>query len=231
MSRRIVTAALAAVGFLIVYAPAFADSCWDGVTEQHEIGFDFRVLSDVQGPDIQGVFIYTYRLFRVDQGPITYRDPSHITLRFGCEAEAARSIILGGAAGVTLGGEAGSVCAMEVAADGRGFNEPGLGQDCHTNGIKLELCNGALEPDGDGVSYPNDPGDPVLTISFRSLAPPADGLWFVKGGRKLSGSVGQGGGKPPVTFLTDGGGARVPACRPPVPVETMSWSRVKQMYR
>ena len=231
MLRRIVTAALAAAGLLIIYSPAFADSCWDGVTEEHEVGFDFRVLADVQGPDIHGVYTYTYRLFRVDQGRITYRDPSHISIRFGCEAEAAKSIILGGDGGITLGGESGSVCAVEVAGDGYGFNEPGLSQDCHTNGIKFEFCNGALEPDGDGVSYPDDPDDPVLVVSFQSLAPPTDGLWFVKGGRKLSGSVGQSGVKPPVTFLTDGGSLPVPACRPPVPVEAVSWSRVKQMYR
>jgi hypothetical protein len=218
-------------GLLIIYSPASADSCWDGVTEEHEVGFDFRVLADVQGPDILGVYTYTYRLFRVDQGRITYRDPSHISIRFECDAEAARSIILGGDDGITLDGESESVCAMEVAEDAYGFNEPGLSEDCHTNGIKFEFCEEGLVPDGDGVSYPADPDDPVLVVSFRSVAPPAEGLWFVKGGRKLTGSVGQGSEKPPVTFLTDGGSLRVPACRPPVPVEAMSWSRLKQTYR
>jgi len=231
MLRRIITSAFVAAGLLITYSPASADSCWDGVTEQQEVGFDFRVVAEVVGPDAHGAYTYTYRLFRVDQGRITYRDPSHVSIRFGCDAEAAESIILGGDSGILLGGESESVCEVEVADDGYGFNEPGLGQDCHTNGIKFGFCEEELVPDGDGVSYPDDPDDPVLVISFQSLAPPTEGLWFAKGGRKLSGSVGQSGGKPAVTFLTDGGPLRVPACRPPVPVEAMSWSRVKQLYR
>ncbi len=229
--RRIILAALAAAGLLIIYSPAFADSCWDGVAEQQDVGFDFGVISDVQGPDIHGLYTYTYRLYRVDQGRITYRDPSHISIRFECEGEAASSIILDGDSGITLGGESESVCSLEVAEDSYGFNEPGLGQDCHTNGMKVGFCEGGLVPDGDGVSYPTDPDDPVLIVSFKSVAPPTEGLWFVKGGRDLSGAVGKNGTKPLVRFLTDGGGIRVPACRPPVPVEATSWSRVKQMYR
>ncbi len=209
---------------------ASAAGCWDSVTPQQDLGFDYAVDAVVQGPDFDGIYIYTYRIYRLDQGAITYRDPSHVSLNFGCDSEPAWSLIIGGAQGLLITGDAAHACQVEVATDPAGFAEPGLDRGCRTNGIKIEFCDGALEPDGDGVSYPDDPDDPVLTIQFQSLADPSDGHWLVKGGRKFTGGWGS---QLPgsTTFLTDGGTVPVPGCRPPLPVEAVSWSHLKQIYR
>ncbi len=232
VTRILFAAALVATTLLfLVSSPALAASCWDGATEEQEIGFDFLVLGEVQGPDDRGIYTYSYALYRVDQGGITYRSPSHVSILFGCEGEAASGLILGGVSGISLGGASSAVCSTEVAMDASGFNEPGLGDSCPTNGFKLEFCDEVPAPDGDGSSFPDDPNDPVLTISFRSLASPVEGAWFLQGGRNLVGSVVPGSEKPPVTFLTDGGKLLVPSCLPPLPAESASWGRVKQMYR
>ena len=218
---------------LVLVQPVTAgEDCWITALEKHEMGFDFVVESGVGGPDVNGAYLYTYTLYRIDQGDVTYRDPSHFTLKLACESEPATVLIVDGEAGIHLSGAVDAVTSIEVADSPFGMAEPGFGKDCRTNGIKLEFADGALEPDGDGISYPDDPDDPVLVISFASLGPPEEGYWFVKGGRNLTGSGGWDAGPPgdDVIFLSDGGTAIVPDCRPPVPVLPTSWGMLKQRY-
>ncbi len=230
--KRMTTVLLTALVALIGVRAAYAGSCWDPVQEGHETGFDFAVQDSVSGPDSHGVYTYRYRVHRIDQGSVTYRDPSHLAIEFGCDAEAASEILLGGPSAIVMTGAGDKVCETEVAYDPAGFEEPGLGGGCRANGIKLTFCDGALVPDGDGVSYPDDPDDPVLVITFRSLSPPTYGEWFMKGGRLFSPIFGTfGGARRDVEYLTDGGLLRVPGCRPPTPTFPVSWSRLKQLYR
>jgi hypothetical protein len=218
--------------YCLLPLPAGAADCWDAVSDQHETGFDFVLESAVTGPSAGGGYTYTYRLYRIDQGSVTYRDPSHFTIRFACDSETALGLIVGGMNGITFSGDDEHVRLVEVSDSPFGFAEPGLGQGCRTNGIKIHFSSGALKPDGDGVSYPADSDDPVLVISFLSLAGPKDGQFFVKGGRKLDPNPGDDTGKPdhPVEYLTDGGDAAVPGCRPPVAVHRSSWGVLKQIY-
>lgn len=199
--------------------------CWEGVEEQQEIGFDFVIESEVTGPDGNGVYTYTYILYRIDQGDVTYRDPSHFTIRFACEDEAASALVLGGVDGILIWGEP-NAHIDELADDPYGFAEPGLEDGCRANGLKIEFDDDALVPDGDGISYPDDPDDPVLMVQFTSLAAPVEDHWLVKGGRMKRTEMNDG-----VKFLTDGGTLLVPSCRPPVPVQDTSWGAIKNLYQ
>ncbi len=236
MKIRCLGGAVLLLFYIMVPSPAAASDCWDSVIEQHETGFDFVIESEVTGPGAGGAYTYTYRLYRIDQGSVTYRDPSHFTIRFACDSETAEGLIIGGTSGITISGQDGYVEVLEVADSPFGFAEPGLGPDCTTNGIKLEFSDGVLQPDGDGISYPDDPDDPVLVITFSSLAGPEDGQWLVKGGRLLSTTSAKGPVRSPVKpqlevqYLTDGGDVLVPGCRPPVAVERSSWGTLKQIY-
>jgi hypothetical protein len=217
---------------LVVVGTATADPCWYSIQSGHDLGFDFIIQAEVQGPDDRGVTAYTYHIFRVDEGQITYRDPSHFSLEFACDGQAAADLVIGGLGGIRLSGETASVCDLKLADSPFGLEEPGLGTDCRLNGLKITFCSGALVPDGDGISYPDDPDDPVLTIRFLALGKAQDGAWFAKGGRKLTGDLGFGSSAGrAVSFLTDGGGLPVPGCTPVVPVESVSWGRVKSLYR
>ncbi len=230
--RGILGGTLPVLCVLVLAGAAAGDTCWDSVQEGHDLGFDFVIQADVQGPGTQGVAAYTYKIYRVDQGQITYRDPSHLSIQFACDGQGAADLVIGGLAGLLVSGAPGAACELELADDPQGMAEPGLGSGCRVNGLKITLCSGALVPDGDGISYPADPDDPVLVIRFLALGGSQDGEWVVKGGRKLDGDLGFGSSSHrDVVFLTDGGGLPVPGCIPVVPVEAVSWGRVKSLYR
>jgi len=216
--------------FLAGTAPG--DSCWTSIQPGGDLGFGFRIQAEVQGPDDQGVTAFTYHIFRIDQGQITYRAPSHLSIQFGCDGQGAADLVIGGPGGIRLSGETASACELLLAESSGGMNEPGLAAGCRLNGLKINFCAGALVPDGDGISYPDDPDDPVLTITFLALGQPEDGAWLVRGGRKLSGDLGFGAtsGRG-VSYLTDGGILPVPGCTPVVPTRPVSWGRVKSLYR
>ena len=199
--------------------------CWETVTPQNTVGFDFEISSIVEGPTAGGVFTYTYTLYRIDNGYTKYKGVSHVSIWFPCGLDAERSI-LEGAAGITMTCREGNCPKVEFGGTS-GMAEPIMDPSCqHFWGFKLDNCGAEggyfLLPHVDGVSHPNDWLDPFCTITFRASTKPQMGKWLVKGGAK-DGEEGK---------LYDSGGIWVPSCLgTAVATGDMSWGSIKVLYR
>jgi hypothetical protein len=222
---RILATALVAFGGW--FSVAFGLPCWNTVTPQNVVGFDFEISSVVAGPSPSGVFTYTYTLYRMDNGFAKYKGVSHVSFWFPCALDAQRGI-LGGPSGITMTCSEGSCPVVELG--GRfGMSEPILDPSCQKFwGFKLDACGAEggyfLLPHIDEVSYPSDWMDPFCTITFQSSSKPQMGKWLIKGGVK-DGDTGK-------SQVYDAGEVWVPTCLgTAVPAGDPTWGRIKTLYR
>jgi len=217
--RRVVVAGLLVL--CISCGSALAQLCWETVTPQNIIGFDFEIISQVSGPDPSGIYTYAYTVYRIDDGYARYKEICHISFWFPCGPNASGSI-LGKADGITMTCTEGG-CPEVDMGDPPGIAEPMMAEECRFFwGFKLEECGVEgdyfLFPNMDEVSCPYDNADPYCTIRFKSHIRPELGKWIVKGGD-------------PKGPLYDSGYAWVPTCAPVIPVESTTWGRIKVLYR
>lgn len=224
MHLRVFVTALLLVG--LGYGTGLAQTCWDTVTPQSIVGFDFEITSVVEGPSPGGAYTYTYTLYRMDNGLALYKGVSHVAFMFPCGMDAQKSI-WGGASGITMTCGKGSCPVVELGGT-KGMSEPIMDPGCRSFwGFKLDGCGAQggrfLLPDVDEVSYPADLMDPFCTITFKSSAKPEMGKWLVKGGVR-DGEDGK-------SKLYDAGDIWVPSCVPPVSADNMTWGRIKVLYR
>lgn len=209
------------VGICVMFGHAFSGSCWETLTPEDIVGFDFEIVSVVDGPDEGGFYTYTYTIYRHDQGIARYRDVSHISLWFPCKIAAQKSI-QNGKFGIEVMCSEGGCPIIEMGGT-CGMCEPVLDDECRSFwGIKLDECGNSggrfLLPNLDEVTYPEDASDPHCVIAFRSSAEPELSKWLIKGGDGKSG-------------LYDAGDIRVPTCAPAVSTDQLSWGTVKVLYR
>jgi hypothetical protein len=213
---------LVVVGTCVLFGQALACGalpCWNTVTPQNVVGFDFEITSVVQGPDKSGLYTYTYTIYRLDQGFVCYNRVSHISFWFPCGPAAERGV-LNGVPGITVSCRWGDCSAIEMGKT-NGMSEATMSPACRLFwGFRLDQCgdDDFLLPNFNGVSYPQDRGDPYCTITFRSRSAPEWGKWFVKGGCEKS-------------RLYDAGDIKVPTCIPAVDVGNMTWGAIKVIYR
>ncbi len=199
--------------------------CWETITPQNTVGYDFEISSIVEGPTAGGVYTYTYTLYRIDNGYTKYKGVSHISIWFPCGLDAERSV-LGGARGITMTCREGDCPVVETGGTS-GMTEPIMDKVCGTFwGFKLDNCVAQggyfLLPHVDGVSYPNDWLDPFCTITFMASTKPQMGKWVVKGGAR-DGEEGK---------FYDSGSIWVPSClQTTVDANNMTWGSIKVLYR
>ena len=221
---------LIGVGCIVAIAQAGGSAdvtrpCWESVTPQNLVGFDFEISSTVDGPTPGGVYRYTCTLYRMDTGLTKYKGVSHVAIWFPCGLDAERSI-LEGTRGITMTCREGTCPVVELGGND-GMAEPIMDPGCQGFwGLKLDECRAEggyfLMPHIDGVSYPFDWLDPFCTITFLSSTKPEMGKWLVKGGA-LDGEEGK---------LYDAGGIWVPSCLgTAVPTGDASWGSIKALYR
>jgi len=205
--------------------------CWDTVAPRNTVGFDFDIISTVDGPDKSGLYTYTYTIYRLDNGACAvYREISHISFWFPCGPAAERSIV-NGKYGISVSCTDAGYCPTIEMGGSRGMVEPVMSRSCRAFwGFKLDACVDPddymfLFPNLNDISFPSDPDDSHCTITFKSRSGPEWGKWFVKGGDAM-GRLYKGKG-----WLYDGGDIKVPTCLPAVDVGEMTWGAIKATYR
>ncbi|MFH0777327.1 MAG: hypothetical protein V2A71_01720 [Candidatus Eisenbacteria bacterium] len=208
------------VGITLFTSMAFCDLCWNNVTPQNIVGFDFEITSTVQGPSKAGVYTYTYEVYRIDNGLARYRDPSHISFWLPCGLNAQRGI-MSGIQGIEMTCSRGHCPVLEMGGT-KGMTEPVLAPGCRFFwGFKFDQCvdpsKHFLQPNADALSYPFDPYDPYCVLVVRSSSGPEWGAWIVKGGDGKSG-------------LYDAGYIKVPTCVPAVATGDVTWGSIKVLY-
>ncbi len=221
------TVSLVVIVILLFFAHAFAydtPPCWETVVPQNVTGFDFEIVSVVQGPDKSGLYTYTYTVYRMDNGPTArYRELSHFSFWFPCGLPAQMAVV-NGIYGITMSCTDAGLCPKAETGGTNGMTEPVMNKSCNKFwGFKIEECvdnddRMFLLPNYNGVSYPTDIYDPFCTIVFKSAVGPEWGKWLIKGGDGKSG-------------LYDAGIIKVPTCFHPVDAGNMSWGQIKVMYR
>ena len=186
-------------------------------------GFDFSVTATVEGPDIQGLFTYEYRVVRKDNGDVDYGTPTHLGLVFSCETHPAATLITGGREGVELASSTVGVCGYTLPSTAADFQLPGSKTACGNTGLRIDFCEGAFAVGAD------EPADaPVLVLRFRSLSDPVDGHWFMEGSPSSSRESVSADKEQQLLSASDK--VPVPSCLVALPTEHLSWGTLKQIY-